>query len=87
MLYTLIIISRLGFLSSLKLNSIIWEYIHFCWQERYRENSSMIWLICFPPPKKNGKGLHACQGKRELLKARGNLEMSLAEVNESWAAR
>lgn len=51
--YTLITHIQICILSSLKLNSIIWEYIHFCCQGGYRENHSVIWLICFP--KENGK--------------------------------
>lgn len=56
---------------SLKFNSIICEYIHFCWQGRYKENSSMIWLIFFPT--ENGKSRSSHSSRKERT-AQGNGE-------------
>lgn len=45
------------------------------------------WYGSYASPKETENiGLHTSQGKRELLKAWGNLETSLAEVNVSWAS-
>lgn len=53
-------------LLSLKLNSIIWEYIHLWWWDR-GSNSSVIYfsLRSFPNEKKK-LGLHIAQRKKEL---------------------